>query len=103
MVVIDAHQHLWRYSADEYGWIGEDLSALRRDFLPADLADACASAGVGGTVAVQARQTIGETRWLLSLAAESPVIRGVVGWVPLADPAVGPTPTRRSRRSGRRG
>ena len=65
---IDAHHHLWRYTAAEYGWIDEEMGALRRDFLPSDLRAAMASAGVDGTVAVQARQTLEETRWLLDLS-----------------------------------
>ncbi len=80
---IDCHQHFWRYSASEYGWIGAGMDVLRRDFLPAELAPVAKAAGIGGTVAVQARQTIEETKWLLSLAAENPLIRGVVGWAPL--------------------
>jgi len=45
--------------------------------------------GVDGTVAVQARQMSEETEWLLDLAARNAFIRGVVGWVPLADPDAG--------------
>ena len=33
---------------------------------------------------MQARQTLEETHWLLSLAAQSDLIRGVVGWAPIA-------------------
>ena len=81
---IDAHHHLWRYSAEEYGWIDESMSLLRRDFLPDDLVREIAAAGIDGTVAVQARQTMEETRWLLELADECEAIRGVVGWAPIA-------------------
>jgi L-fuconolactonase len=81
---IDAHHHLWRYTPEEYGWIDEDMSALRRDFLPKDLIEAMATAGVDGTVAVQARQTMEETHWLLDLADANDAIRGVVGWAPIA-------------------
>jgi L-fuconolactonase len=81
---IDAHHHLWRYSAAEYGWIDEERSALRRDFLPSDLKVVMASAGIDGTIAVQARQTLDETRWLLDLADTTDAIRGVVGWAPIA-------------------
>ena len=83
MTSIDAHQHFWRYSAAEYGWIDESMAALRRDFLPADGAREMASAGIDACVAVQARQTIEETRWLLSLAETTPHIAGVVGWFDL--------------------
>jgi L-fuconolactonase len=82
-VRLDAHQHFWRYSLQEYSWIGPDMAALRQDRLPADLAPLLASNGIDGTVAVQARQTLEETRWLLTLAEQQPFIRGVVGWVDL--------------------
>ena len=81
---IDAHHHLWRYSAAEYGWIDESMSLLRRDFLTKDLTAAMASADVDGSVVVQARQTMEETRWLLDLAEDCDAIRGVVGWAPIA-------------------
>ncbi len=85
---IDAHHHLWRYSAEEYGWLDESMAALRRDFLPRDLMREIAAAGsdgagIGGTVAVQARQTLEETRWLLAQADRCEAIRGVVGWAPI--------------------
>jgi L-fuconolactonase len=83
---IDAHHHLWRYGKEEYAWIGPTMSALARDFLPDDLLCELTGSGVQGSVAVQARQTLGETRWLLDLAAGSSVIRGVVGWAPIASP-----------------
>jgi L-fuconolactonase len=81
---IDAHHHLWRYTPAEYGWIDETMQALQRNFLPADLRAAMATAGVAGTIAVQARQTLEETRWLLDLADGCDAIRGVVGWAPIA-------------------
>jgi L-fuconolactonase len=82
--MIDAHHHLWRYTPAEYGWIDEEMGVLRRDFLPKDLLVEMAAAGIDGTVAVQARQTLEETRWLLDLADETDAIRGVVGWAPIA-------------------
>jgi L-fuconolactonase len=85
---IDAHQHCWSYSAAEYPWIGAGMERLARDYLPTDLATPAAAAGIGGTVAVQARQTLEETRWLLQLAEEHPLILGVVGWVDLRSPDV---------------
>ena len=86
---IDAHQHFWRYSPAEYPWIGAGMERLARDHLPADLAPLAKAAGIGGTVAVQARQSPAETRWLLDLAEGDPFIAGVVGWVDLRSPAVG--------------
>lgn len=86
MRCIDAHHHLWRYSPVEYGWIDDTMQVLRRDFLPFDLQAESTAAGVEATVAVQARQTMKETRWLLEMAQQHPFIAGVVGWAPIASP-----------------
>jgi predicted TIM-barrel fold metal-dependent hydrolase len=53
--IIDAHHHLWRYTAHDYSWIGDAMQGLRRDFLPSDLQLAAKEAGVNGSVVVQAR------------------------------------------------
>ena len=83
MMRIDAHQHFWRYNSREYDWIDDSMSALRRDFLPSDSAPELESIGFDACVAIQARQTLEETSWLLSLADTGPSIAGVVGWVDL--------------------
>ncbi len=80
---IDAHQHFWRYNPDEYAWIDESMALLQRDFLPADLESELRRIGFDGSIAVQARQTIEETRWLLQLAESSSSILGVIGWADL--------------------
>ena len=80
---IDAHHHVWSYSAAEYPWIGKGMERLAHDHLPKDLALLAAAEGIAGTVAVQARQSLEESRWLLELADANPLIRGVVGWVDL--------------------
>ncbi|HSU69135.1 MAG TPA: amidohydrolase family protein, partial [Tepidisphaeraceae bacterium] len=82
-MAIDAHHHLWQYTPQQYGWISEQMSVLRRDFLPEDLVKETATVGIDGVVSVQARQSLEETDWLLELANRNPLIRGVVGWVPL--------------------
>jgi len=86
--MIDSHHHLWRYDSAAYPWISEAMPVLRRDYLPADLDAALTGTGVDGTIVVQAQQAVSETDWLLGLARELAVIQGVVGWVPLIDPAV---------------
>ena len=83
---IDAHQHFWIYKAEEYDWIDESMGRLRRDFLPGDLGPERTRAGFHGSIAVQARQSLEETRWLLELADGDPSIMGVVGWVDLCSP-----------------
>jgi L-fuconolactonase len=83
---IDSHMHFWKYTTEEYGWIDDNMKALRRDFLPADAKKEIDAARIGGVVAVQARQTLEETRWLLELADQNHFIAGVVGWVDLQSP-----------------
>lgn len=85
---VDAHQHFWHYTLQEYGWINQDMAILQKDHLPADLAPVLESVGIEATVAVQARQTLEETQWLLELADQSPFIKGVVGWVDLRSPVL---------------
>jgi L-fuconolactonase len=85
---IDAHHHLWKYSASPYHWISENMGLLRRDFLIQDLTDVLEESDIEGVVTVQAKQSLTETRWLLDLARTHDVIRGVVGWVALTDPKV---------------
>ena len=80
---IDAHQHFWVYDQSEYAWIDDSMASLRRDFLPNDLKIELGRKGFQGSVAVQARQTLEETRWLLELATDASFILGVVGWVDL--------------------
>jgi L-fuconolactonase len=86
---IDSHQHFWNYSAAEYPWIGLGMERLARDYLPEDLAPLLAAEGIHGSVAVQARQSVAESHWLLKLAQAHPLVKGVVGWVDLRSDRVG--------------
>lgn len=85
MLRIDAHQHFWNYAQEQFGWIDSSMGILRRDFLPEHLKPEIDRSGVHGVVAVQARESFEETRWLLDLSQANPFIRAVVGWVPLTD------------------
>ena len=87
-MIIDTHQHFWKYNADEYGWISKGMEKIRRDFMPADLKKNIDRTDVTVVISVQARQKLEETNWLLSLASENDFISGVVGWFPLADPEI---------------
>ena len=88
-MMIDTHHHLWKYMPKEYGWMDDSMSVLKRDYLPADLEPELQKAGVKGTVVVQARQSLEETRCLLEQAEGIPFIKGVVGWVDLCSPELG--------------
>jgi L-fuconolactonase len=80
---LDSHQHFWHYRPAEYPWISDRMAVLKRDFLPKDLQPLLQSIHFDGCVAVQARQNLEETRWLLELADNHEFIKGVVGWVDL--------------------
>lgn len=84
---LDAHQHFWRYDAKQYPWMPAG-SKLTRDWLPADLAELQASIKFDGSIAVQARQSLAESDWLLGLADADDRVAGVVGWVDLRSPKV---------------
>lgn len=83
MGIIDAHQHFWKYDPVRLSWITDDLSTIKRDFLPEDLAKVYKENGIGGCVAVQAEQSLAETDFLLDLAKSHSFIKGVVGWIDL--------------------
>jgi L-fuconolactonase len=85
MLRIDSHHHLWDYNRQEYGWITAEMSALRRNFTPDDLKAELDANQIDYCVAVQARQTLNETRFLLNAARDHVFIKGVVGWLPLTD------------------
>lgn len=80
---IDTHQHYWRYTAADYGWIDDEKAVLKRDYLPPDVQPLMQTTGFDAAIAVQARQTADETTSLLAFADRHPFIVGVVGWVDL--------------------
>lgn len=85
-VLVDAHQHFWDPARADYPWMTDAVAPIRRRFMPSDLRPRLADAGVDYTVVVQARSNVQETRELLTLAADTDFIAGVVGWVDLTAP-----------------
>ena len=84
---IDAHQHFWSLNRGDYDWLTPNMGPLYRDFLPSDLKPHLDEAGISGTIVVQAAPTVAETEYLLGLAQQYDFIKGVVGWVDMADPS----------------
>jgi L-fuconolactonase len=80
---IDSHQHFLKYDPARDTWITEEMSILKRDFLPEDLAREYQANGIDAAIAVQADQSESETLFLLDLANRNSKIAGVVGWVDL--------------------
>jgi len=80
---IDAHQHFWQFDPVRDSWITQDMSVIRRDFLPADLWPLLQRNEIDGSVLVQTCQDEADNEFMLKLAAENDFIKGVVGWVDL--------------------
>ena len=87
-MIIDSHQHFWNFDPQRDAWISDEMSILRRDFLPTDLEKEFAANAVDGCIAVQADQSDEETLRLLNWAEEYEIIKGVVGWIDLQDAAL---------------
>ena len=82
-MVIDSHQHFWKYEPVKHDWIDDDMSVIRRNFSPSDLSKVYKESSIDGCVAVQADQTLEETDFLVDLASNNNFIKGIVGWVDL--------------------
>lgn len=94
MYRIDSHHHFWQYSSEQYPWIAKPMKMLRRDFLPSHLLSEIQSTQINGVISVQARQSLEETSWLLSVANSQDWILGVIGWLPLSSPTIRETMAR---------
>lgn len=81
--MIDTHQHLWKPSERRYAWLDAAGLPLNADFGPELVAAEVAAAGITDTVLVQAADTYEDTFYMLSVAAQSPRVAGVVAWAPL--------------------
>jgi len=87
MSIIDAHQHFW--------WIAKRKrplpplfgNRLARDFTPDDLLPELRAAHIDSTLLVQSLDDYDETLEYLDIADAQDFVAGVVGWLPLANPA----------------
>jgi len=84
---IDAHQHFWNLDLVEYPWLGPDSGPIYRTYEPPELESQIRAAGIEATVVIQAADSYADTEYMLAQADAYPWIAGVVGWVPLLDPA----------------
>ena len=95
--VIDAHLHLWdldrRVSTPTtgakkpYPWLTPALGDLHRSHLPQEARGVLDDMGGHRAIIVQAEDSPAETDLLLDWAEQHDWILGVVGWLPLRDPA----------------
>ena len=85
---IDAHQHFWQFDPVRDSWINEEMAVIQQDFLPADLKPLLQQNNIDGTVVVQSDQSEKENAFQLDNAANTDLIKGIVGWVDLQAAAV---------------
>src|SRR4051794_2852696 len=83
MKIIDSHQHFWQYNNKDFDWITNEMSVIRKDFLPGDLESILQKNNVEGCVSVQVNQQEKENNFFLDFAEQFDFIKGVVGWVDL--------------------
>jgi L-fucono-1,5-lactonase len=83
VITIDAHQHFWDPERGDYDWLTREMTRFYRVFAPEDLHGELVDCGVLGTVLVQAAPTEAECDYLLEIAARTPWVLGVVGWLDL--------------------
>jgi len=87
MGVIDCHHHVWWLSKFPHQFPPSWGTSLQRDYTPEDLKPELAACGIDGTILVQSLDKYEETLHYLEVGDQHDFIRGVVGWVPLADPS----------------
>lgn len=89
MSIVDAHHHVWDLAVRDQPWIaGPPMAAIRRSFGIGDLRPSAQQAGVNATVLVQTVTVAAETPELLTIAADDPLVAGVVGWTDLTSPEI---------------
>ncbi|HEY2543198.1 MAG TPA: amidohydrolase family protein [Gaiellaceae bacterium] len=79
-MIVDAHQHFWDPARAQYPWMTDELN---RRYGPEHIDPILREYGVAGTIIVQARHSLDETRELLAIAQTTPFVLGVVGWLDL--------------------
>lgn len=84
---VDSHHHFWRAGESQQPWRPPEATMLVRDFLPDDMRPHMAAAGVRQSVLVQSVNATDENTRMLRFAEEAETVAGIVGWLPLADPA----------------
>jgi len=80
-LIIDSHHHFWDPARGDYHWMPDASPILARHYGPNEFEPLLRKAGVTATVLVQAAQTEAETDYLLDIAAKTPFVLGVIGWL----------------------
>lgn len=86
-MIADTHVHIWDLTRVDYPWLQGNTTLLNRTYAIEDLEADRTAAGITAGVLVQAANSFEDTDWMLQAAARTTWIKGVVGWLPLADPS----------------
>ncbi|TCD12171.1 amidohydrolase [Pedobacter frigidisoli] len=84
--MIDTHVHFWNFDPIRDNWITDEMSTIQKDFTPKNLMRVYNDFKISGCVAVQASQSEEENEFLLTLAEQNEIIKGIVGWIDLKNP-----------------
>ena len=87
---VDSHHHVWDLATRDQPWIsGAAMAPIARTFRIEEFVGEAEASGIAASVVVQTVASTEETGELLALAARTPFVLGVVGYVDLCAPDVG--------------
>ncbi|SFE52726.1 amidohydrolase family protein [Thermoflexibacter ruber] len=87
MKLIDTHLHIWNLDKVAYPWLTPDLGILYQNYEIDQMLPLMQEAQVSHAILVQAANSLEETDFMLLSARQKDFVVGVVGWLPLLEPA----------------
>jgi L-fuconolactonase len=88
MLTIDSHHHVRELGTAPYPWInGPAWSTIRKNFFYDDLRNDLLISDIRKSILVQADNTKSDSDYVKTVAAKEDMVCGVVGRVPLTEPA----------------
>jgi L-fuconolactonase len=85
--IIDTHIHVWDLDHARYAWLDNETPMLKRTYNIHEIETDRKELNIVKGVLVQAADNLEDTDWMLEVACQTEWIAGVVGWLPLQDPA----------------
>ncbi|MGN7788112.1 amidohydrolase family protein [Niabella sp. 22666] len=86
-MIIDTHVHIWNLERSAYDWLKAAPDLLNKNYNLEDLEEPRLAASVAGGIVVQADNTLDDTALMIEAAVKYDWIKGIVGWLPLLNPA----------------
>jgi L-fuconolactonase len=86
-MIADTHIHVWNFKQAYYLWLEGDTSILNRTYNIEEIETERKNLNITSGVLVQAANNLEDTNWMLEVVTTHEWIKGVVGWLPLTDPA----------------